>query len=297
MDLKQLEYFVRVAELGSFTKASTMMRVAQPALSRQIRALEEELGESLLIRTGRGVKTTEAGNRLLEHARGILRLVARALEDLENARTGKAGRIAIGMPTSVSRTLTAPLIARLKEALPDASITVLNGRSAQLQEWLLSGTLDMALEFDAAASPVLDVQELGAEQLFLYSPPGDRDEGKPVEMSALADLPMIINSRPNTVRMKLDSELAQLGRRLNIAFELDSMDTSFELVQGGFGHTIRSKRAARDSASARGLPTRPIIHPELHISLKLVRLARRPRNRVQETAAQILRELSVELLG
>src|SRR5262245_38459153 len=100
MDLKQLEYFVRATELGSVTKAANLMNVAQPALSRQIRQLEEELGESLLIRTGRGVKTTEAGARLLEHGRGILRLVALAREDIENARTGKAGRVAIGMPPS-----------------------------------------------------------------------------------------------------------------------------------------------------------------------------------------------------
>ena len=76
MDLKQLEYFVRVAELGSFTRASSVLDIAQPALSRQVRLLEVELRQNLLLRNGRGVTTTEAGKLLLEHGRGILHQVA-----------------------------------------------------------------------------------------------------------------------------------------------------------------------------------------------------------------------------
>ena len=86
MDIRQLSYFVRVAELGSFSRASTFLRVAQPALSRQIHNLEVELKERLLIRNGRGVEPTEAGERLLSNARGILRLIERTYEDIENAR-------------------------------------------------------------------------------------------------------------------------------------------------------------------------------------------------------------------
>ena len=103
MDLKQLEYFVRVAELGSFTRAAVALDVAQPALSRQVRQLEVELRQNLLIRNGRGAAPTEAGKLLLEHGRGILHQVERAREELGRVRGALAGRVAIGLPPSVGK--------------------------------------------------------------------------------------------------------------------------------------------------------------------------------------------------
>ena len=98
MDLKQIEYFVRVAELGSFTRASVVLNIAQPALSRQVRLLEVELRQNLLVRNGRGATPTEAGKVLLEHGRGILHQVERAREELGRVRGALAGRVAIGLP-------------------------------------------------------------------------------------------------------------------------------------------------------------------------------------------------------
>ncbi|MDD2874588.1 MAG: LysR family transcriptional regulator, partial [Azoarcus sp.] len=95
MDLRQLEYFVHVAELGSFTRASIALDIAQPALSRQIRLLEVELRQNLLIRNGRGVTTTEAGKLLLEHSRGVLHQIERAKEELARIRGASSGRVAV----------------------------------------------------------------------------------------------------------------------------------------------------------------------------------------------------------
>ncbi len=92
MDLRQLEYFVRVAELGSFTRAAVELDVAQPALSRQVRLLEVELRQNLLVRNGRGAVPTEAGKVLMEHGRGILHQVQRARDDLGRLRGGLAGQ-------------------------------------------------------------------------------------------------------------------------------------------------------------------------------------------------------------
>jgi len=103
MDLKQLEYFVRVAELGSFTRAAHVLNIAQPALSRQVRLLEVELRQNLLVRNGRGAIPTEAGKLLLDHGRGILHQVERAREDLGRVRGALAGRVAIGLPPTLAR--------------------------------------------------------------------------------------------------------------------------------------------------------------------------------------------------
>jgi hypothetical protein len=124
MNLKQLEYFVRVAELGSFSKAAMILNIAQPALSRQVRLLETDLHVNLLTRTGRGVVLTEVGQRLFDHSVGILQLVARATEDIESARDEPAGRIVIGLPPSMGRLLTPPLVDGFRRSLPKARLAV-----------------------------------------------------------------------------------------------------------------------------------------------------------------------------
>ena len=129
MDLKQLEYFVRVAELGSFTRAAISLDVAQPALSRQVRLLEVELRQTLLTRNGRGAVPTEAGQLLLEHGRGILHQVALAREELGAARGALAGRVSIGLPPSLSRLITVPLTHAFRKALPQAQLTLTEGFS------------------------------------------------------------------------------------------------------------------------------------------------------------------------
>jgi len=124
MDLKRLTYFVHAAELGSFTRASSFLQVAQPALSRQVRSLEVELRQPLLERIGRSVTLTEPGKRLLAHAQSILR-VERARHDLEDQRGAEACRLAIALPPSVGRTLTEPLMAAFRERLPKAALNAI----------------------------------------------------------------------------------------------------------------------------------------------------------------------------
>src|SRR6218665_3598109 len=121
MDLRQIEYFVRVAELGSFTRASVVLGIAQPALSRQVRLLEVELRQSLLLRNGRGVTPTEPGQLLLKHGRSILHQVARAREELGRVRGALAGRVAIGLPPSIAKVLTVPLTPALPAPPPEAT--------------------------------------------------------------------------------------------------------------------------------------------------------------------------------
>jgi LysR family nitrogen assimilation transcriptional regulator len=138
MDLKQLEYFVRVAEMGSFTRAALALNVAQPALSRQVRLLEVELRQNLLVRNGRGATPTEAGQVLLEHGRGILHQVERAREELGRVRTGLTGQVALGMPPSVARVLTVPLTRAFRLAMPEAKLSISEGLSTAMQEGLLN---------------------------------------------------------------------------------------------------------------------------------------------------------------
>ncbi|WP_378944344.1 LysR substrate-binding domain-containing protein [Mesorhizobium sp. ANAO-SY3R2] len=296
MDIRQLGYFVRVAELGSFSRASAFLHVAQPALSRQIRNLEIELKETLLIRNGRGVEPTEAGERLLSNARGVLRLIERTYEDIENARTGKSGKVVIGTPSTISVAIATALIRRVREELPDAQVTLVHGRSSQLQEWLLSGRLDMAIMYDAASSPMLEINDLVEEKIYLVGRECDFEGTGPIPLEALATLPMIIAPRPNSVRVLLDSELARMGQKPNIVFELDPLETMFDLVADGLGFTVASLRTLGTKRAGQGLATRNIIGPELVLAVQLVLPARRLNNRLQEAAFRILKDLCLQVL-
>src|SRR3990167_6114127 len=160
MDLKQIEYFVRVAELGSFTRASVVLDIAQPALSRQVRLLEVELRQNLLVRNGRGATPTEAGKLLLEHGRGILHQVERAREELGRVRGALAGRVAIGLPPSIAKVLTVPLTRAFRQQLPQASISISEGLSAHMQEWLQTGRLDIAVLYNAMPAPDIEIAPL-----------------------------------------------------------------------------------------------------------------------------------------
>jgi len=297
MDLKQLEYFAHVAELGSFTRASSFLHVAQPALSRQVRSLEVELRQPLLARNGRGVTLTEAGKRLLAHARGILQQVDRARQDLEDQRGAASGRLAIALPPSVSRTLTGPLVAAFAARLPKATLSVVEGLSAYALEWLVLGRVDCAVVYNVTPSPAIDLVPVLDERLFLVSARAGRAPliGRPATLAQVADRALVIPSRPNSVRMLLESALAGAGRRICVALEIDSVSAILDLVQQGGVSAVLSHNAIRASGKEAAFQLRPIGSPQLTATLSLATSAQRPRGPLIEQGTALARELLLSL--
>lgn len=298
MDIRQLTYFVWVVELGSFSRAAAFLHIAQSALSRQINNLEIELKQRLLVRNGRGATATEAGERLLKHARSMLDLYERAYEDMENSRLGRSGSVAVGMPRSLSGAISVQFIQALHDELPDAKVNVLLGRSTQLQEWLLSGRIDMAVVFDAPNNSLLEVHDLIDDSLHLFEAVSDGDalDGPPIRLIEIAEEPLIIMSRPNRVREMLESALARIGRKLVIDCEIDSLHTAFTLVQSGLGRSVATLRARRTIGMASNLRARCIIEPEIILKLQIVRRTRRLNNRLHDAGFRILCDLCLNLL-
>ena len=156
MEIRQLEWFVTVADLGSFTKAAWLLQVPQPALSRQVRALEIELRQTLFHRNGRGVSLSEAGKRFLCHCRGTLVQIERARTELDNSRDEPSGEVALGFPHSIARLITIPTVFEFRRQFPLGSLRVTEGLTFHLQEWLLAGRLDIALLHDPVPTPMLE---------------------------------------------------------------------------------------------------------------------------------------------
>ena len=300
MDLKQLEYFVRVAELGSFTRAAIALDIAQPALSRQVRLLEVELRQNLLVRNGRGALPTEAGQLLLAHARGILHQVARAREALAQARGAFDGRVAIGLPPSVARALTVPLSRAFRQQMPQATLSISESLSVALQDNLANGRLDIAVLYNAQATPEIDCNQLVDEELVLVQarrPVQDQTLlPEAVTLQTLATLPLLIPSQPNAIRMHVESELAAAALRPTIALEIDGVSAILELVADGAGCAVLSRHAVVGSPHAAAFTVRQIGATPFRIGLSLATSTRRPSTLTQKAALQLLRDLAVKYL-
>jgi LysR family nitrogen assimilation transcriptional regulator len=301
MDLKQLEYFVRVAEMGSFTRAATALDVAQPALSRQVRLLEVELRQNLLVRNGRGATPTEAGKLLLDHGRGILHQVERAREDLGRMRGGLSGRVAIGLPSSVARVLTVPLTRAFREALPEAQLSISEGLSSAMQEGLVNGRLDIVVLYNAQPSREIDVSPLLHEDLLLVRarPPGLHEDPPPgpIELAEVARLPLVIPTRPNAIRMYVEAEMAEIGCRPIVALEIDGVSAILDLVADGAGCAVLSRNALLNSPRPSAYTAQVIGTPPLRIALSLVTSLQRPATPVQKAALELIRQTAPRVVA
>jgi LysR family nitrogen assimilation transcriptional regulator len=303
MDLKQLATFVHVAELGSFTRAASLLKVAQPALSRQVRALEVELHQSLFDRNGRGVTVTDAGQRLLAHGRGILQQVERARLDLDDQRGAATGLLSIALPPSISRTLTAPLVDAFRGRFPRATLSMVEGLSTYTLEWLQQGRVDCAVVYNAAPAAAIALQPVLDERLYLVSARG-RGRGLLGQAVTLADVAaheLVIPSRPHAIRMRLETALAEAGRKPQVGLEIESVPAMLDLVQRLPLHAVLSLNAIRGSEHEAGLLARPIhLRPggaALATSLSMATSALRPRGPLLEQAATLLAQLLQDRLG
>jgi len=298
MDLKKLDYFVHVADLRSFTKAASQLSIAQSALSHQVRQLEMELEQTLLYRNGRGVTPTDAGRRLLAHARGILMQVRRARDELSEMRDAMVGHVILGLPPTIARLLAVPLVKSFRKSFPEGTLTVVEAMSAPIVEWLVEGRVDIGLVYNPAPLPTVEIRPLYEQEMYLVSSKatGKDKQSKSVQLRELPHYPLIIPSRSNANRMLIDAQLAHLGLKPQIEFEIDGIASILDLVHEGYGHAVLPLNSLRGHTFGRNFIVRPIVRPRLSIQLSLITSAQRPMtpltreslSLIQQTASHIL---------
>lgn len=286
MNFKQLESFVHVAELGSFSKAALVLDIAQPALSRQVRALETDLRETLLLRNGRGVVLTEAGQRLYEHGRNLLQALAQAEADMGGRRDEPLGRITIGLPPSVGRQLTLPLIDGFQRRCPRARLAIVEGLSSHISEWISTGRVDIGLLYNPEAQPALEITPVIEEALCLVSPLAGGAGSGVLPLSAVPAHPLIVPERGHAIRKLLETRALLAGLKLDIAWEVSSIAAIIDLVCAGYGHAVLHASAVAASGRADALRVRTLVQPRLNSMLCLAVSARqRPSPLVRQTTA------------
>jgi LysR family transcriptional regulator, nitrogen assimilation regulatory protein len=295
MELKQLEALVRVAELGSFSRAAMLMRLPQPSLSRYVRGLEVELRETLFTRTGRGVQLTDAGKRLYEHAAAIVQLAARARDEVAAHRGRPVGRVVVGMPPSVGRQLTPALVERFKVQCPDARLTVVEALSAYLGEWIATGRTDLALLHNPEPNESIEIQPLLEEPLCLVTPMRSgrarQSAGAPLPLRELSAYPLVVPDLGNTIRRFLETQAARAGIRLDVALEVSSIPTIIDLVARGYGCAVLTASAVAISGRGDRLTLRPLVEPQLMSTLCLATSAKKRKTPLVAEVSAILSRL------
>ncbi|HUG22747.1 LysR substrate-binding domain-containing protein [Piscinibacter sp.] len=300
MNLRQLETFVRVAELGSFSKAAMILGIAQPALSRQVRLLETGLHETLLERTGRGVRLTESGQRLFEHAVGILQLVSKARDDVVARRDEPTGRVTIGLPPTLGRRLSLPLVDTFRRQWPRARLAIVEGLSAHLAEWIATARVDLALLYNPQPHTALELTALFEEALCLVGPAPRRRSRSglaklPLPLRELPNYPLVVPERTHTIRRLIEAQAALAGIELQIAWEVSSVPTIVDLVVAGYGHAVLSESAVAMSGHADQLLTRPLSEPWVTSTLCLAASSSRRPTPLLRQASTLLATLASNL--
>ena len=239
MELSQLRTLIHVAELGSLSKAADRMHIAQPALSRQVRMLEEELGIRLFARHGRGMVLTEPGREVLKHA-------TRVMAELEEIRASSSdidaplsGQIAIGLPPTVADIISVPLVAAFGKAHPHAVLRLVSAYTGYLLDWLHRGEIDVAILYDPRTARSLRSHPLLLENLFLIGPPeAGFSTVRAVPFKTLDGKRLLLPSVRHGLRTIVERCAAEAGIALDVAVEANSYATLKDLVRHGHGWTI-----------------------------------------------------------
>jgi LysR family transcriptional regulator, nitrogen assimilation regulatory protein len=236
MELRQLRYFVQVADAGSVRTASTRVRIAQSALSRHVTALEDELGVPLLVRHARGVTPTEAGARLRERAVSILSQIEDIRAEIMAEGDAPAGTASIGTSAGTSRLLYGRLVEHFIDSYPQIKLNLVEGAPYLLLEGLDTGRIDLAVMVDPEPRASLAFEPLVSEQVYLIGAMDDpRLPAGTSRVADLAELPLILLPRPAGSRMSFERAGAAAGVRLNVAYEVDSQEVIKDLIARGLG--------------------------------------------------------------
>lgn len=269
MELRQLEYFVAVAEEANFTKAANRVHVAQPGVSAQIRRLELELGQPLFDRSGRRVRLTKVGAAVLPYARAALDAVAGARLAVNDLAGLMRGRVAIGMVTSCPSLDLANLLADFHRTYPAIEITLSEANSDVLIEELRDGRLDMAIIGLGGMPPVrIETQTIADEALVAtVSLEDPLATGTTITLRALRDRALISLPQGTGLRAALDDACAIAGFRPRIAFEASNLNVLAQLAKRGLGVAILPESARHAHAGA--IHALTITRPRLRGRLEL----------------------------
>jgi len=258
MDLRDLRLFLAVAAAGSISRAADAQHMTQPALSVVIKRLEEDLGTPLFERLPKGVVMTSAGEQLRQHAKDILMRTELAYEEISQQARVPSGQVAIGLPQSLARFLTVPLVSDVVARWPQIRLQIVELSSGYIPDYLQKGDIDLGMTFGQDESRNLHYSHLLDEELvFICSPQLLRQQlgpgamrRKSVRLHELTTMPMILPTRTHSLRSRLEDYLSRLDVQLSIVAEVNTTPQLMGLAASGVGATILSYSSVIGDPSA-----------------------------------------------
>lgn len=275
MELRQLRYFLAVAEHLNFTRAAEAVHVSQPSLSVQIRALEDEVGAPLFDRLGRRVVLTEAGQILREHAARVVRDLETGVQAIRELNGAERGRLMVGALSTVNSYLIPPLVSQFRRRFPKVSLSIQAQPSAAIVEDVLAARLDLGLCLLPVSDPRLAWQRLFDERLCLVAPKGAALPSGQLRMRELATLPLVVMPADYCLRKMIEAGCQRVGVRPQVSVEMTSPDGILEAVRQGAGYTILPTLFVRRHVKDGGLQMVSLHDPVPTHPVGLIHLARR----------------------
>ncbi len=297
MEISQIKTLIHVAELGSISKAADRLGIAQPALSRQIRMLEQELKAPLFIRHGRGMIPTELGRQILIPAGEILGRLDDMRQLADEGRTSFLGRVRFGMTPTVAEIMTVPLAKRVREAHPRLSLCFSSAFSGHLLDWLKREELDCCVAYDPEATGAVRTRPILLETLLAV---GNADsslrDDRPMTIAEFSQERLVLPSPLHGLRRIADQCAARAGVQLVPALEADSFGAMIDLVKAGYGLTILPPAPIYQRIRSGELKTAPLIHPTPSRRVVMTYPADRPISPATRFTGEVFATIAAQLV-
>ncbi|MGW6456494.1 LysR family transcriptional regulator [Streptomyces sp. NPDC055078] len=270
MDIKQLKAIVTVAEVGSVTRAAELLHLVQPAVTRQIRTLEDEIGVPLFERTRQGMRPTEAGAIMVDRARRALAELERARAEVQPTPGAVTGIVTVGLLESTADLLAEPLVTAVRHDHPGVELRLMTAYSGHLQQWLDDGDLDLTLLYNLDSTPSLHARPLVRERLWAVAPPeaGLRAD-QPVVFARVAAHPIVMPAPGHALRAVIEAAAARAGAELQVAVQTNSMRVQKRLALAGHGWTILPGGGIAEDVAQGRLSAAPLCEPDVWRSIVL----------------------------
>lgn len=294
MELRQLKYFVAVAEAGSFSRAATDIGVAQPALSRQIRQLETHLKSPLFYRNGRGTVLTPAGELLMAFAQPTLERGARTEREIMALGGSIRGSVTLGILPSIGPLLLKPLMKRMREKHPDLNVHVREGMSGTVLDWLHNGKVDIATIYEPRNRNWFVSETLLSDELYFVRR-ADADFALPQSVDALSQIPMVMPGRQHGIRQLVEERMLEREHGLNIVYEVDSVPVIKELVQSENLCTLLPRGAVEQEVRDGAVEATPVTDPVFRRTLALATATTSTVDSAKRMVIRVIRQAASEV--
>lgn len=297
-DLRQLRYFVTIAEAGSFSKASLTLGIAQSALSHHIGSVESRLGVLLFSRSSKGVELTESGQRFREHARSILAAVEAATNDVRDDGNEPGGLVRLGATLTIAPILIEPLMAQLADVAPRITLRIEERLSPQLLHSVESGELDIAVCFNARDDRRVSAMPVFEEDICLVGAPSLVGASETeVTLEDALSFPLLLPGRDHILRGMIDRVALFRNRPIEVRHECLSLHSLYAGLRQGLGATLVSKLSALPLWQNGDVVCRPIVDPVVSRRLFVATSTERAVTTAQKTVATLAHNILSEMLA